>query len=635
MSKVIRLAKFRERRGTTSQRQTKKPEEFEIMLVTDVGSTTTKARLFRKKSNEYRFVSSGEAPTTVEAPFEDVTRGVRNAVREVEELTGLRLLEEEGIVWPRRANGNGVDLYATTSSAGGGLQMMVAGVVKTMTAESAERAALGAGAIVMDVIAVDDGRMPHQKIEIIRTLRPDMILLAGGTDGGTITHVAEITELIAAAEPRARLGIGYELPIVYAGNKDARTAVSKTLGDKFAVRIVDNIRPMLELENTEPARDAIHELFMEHVMSHAPGYDKLMKWTDVPIMPTPAGEGRMFRTLAELRRVNVIGVGLGGATTNVYSIYDGKFVRTVSANLGMSYSICNVMKEATIDNIMRWIPFDIEPVLVRNRLRNKMIRPTTIPQTLEELMVEHAVAREALRLGFQHHKQLARGLRGIQRVRTMGEIFEQSTGVETYIDMMHVDFLAGTGGLLSHAPRRAQSALLLIDGFQPEGLTRLAQDSVFMMPHLGVLSTVHPQAALEIFEKDCLVRLGTCIAPRGVLKEEGNALSFKVEAEGHVVEENVAFGSIKVVPLESGKTAKLVLSPAKDLDVGRGPGHGLETTVEGGVVGLIFDCRGRPLSIPEDPAARRQRLLEWFQAMNAYPETVYERIRSPEVKGGS
>jgi len=631
----MRLAKPPCEERIVSQRQTKKPEEFEIMLMTDVGSTTTKARLFRKKGNEYRYVSSGEAPTTVEAPFEDVTRGVRNAVREVEELTGLHLLEEAGIVWPRKANGEGVDLYATTSSAGGGLQMMVAGVVMTMTAESAERAALGAGAIVMDIIAIDDGRMPHQKIERIRTLRPDMILIAGGTDGGTITHVAEITELIAAAEPKARLGIGYDLPIVYAGNKDARTAVSKTLESSFALRIVDNIRPVLELENTEPARDAIHELFMEHVMSHAPGYDKLMKWTDVAIMPTPAGEGRMFRTLAELRKVNVIGVGLGGATTNVYSMYDGKFVRTVSANLGMSYSICNVLKEATIANIMRWVPFDIEPALVRNRLRNKMIRPTTIPQTIEELLVEHAVAREALRLGFSHHKQLARGLMGVQRVKTMGEIFEQKAEVETYIDMMHVDFLAGTGGLLSHAPRRAQSALLLMDGFQPEGLTKLAQDSVFMMPHLGVLSTVHPKAALEIFEKDCLVRLGTCIAPRGVLGKEGNALSFKVEADNRIVEENVSFGSIRVVPLESEMTAKLILSPAKDLDVGRGPGHGLETTVEGGVVGLIFDCRGRPLSIPEDSAVRREKLLEWFQAMSLYPEPVYERIRSAQVSGGS
>jgi hypothetical protein len=101
---------------------------------------------------------------------------------------------------------------------------------------------------------------------------------------------------------------------------------------------------------------------MEHVMSHAPGYDKLAKWTPIPIMPTPAGEGRMFRTLAEMRNINVIGVGLGGATTNVYSVYDGKFVRTVSANLGMSYSIRNVLKEAGTANIRRWLPFEIHDV---------------------------------------------------------------------------------------------------------------------------------------------------------------------------------------------------------------------------------------------------------------------------------
>ncbi len=613
-----------------SQAQQKPPEQFEIMLMTDVGSTTTKARLFRKMGNEYRFASSGEAPTTVEAPFEDVTRGVRNAVREVEELTGLKLLEEKGIIWPRGSSGDGVDLYATTSSAGGGLQMMVAGVVKTMTGESAERAALGAGAIVMDVIAIDDGRMAHQKIERIRALRPDMILIAGGTDGGTVTHVGEIVELVAAADPKARLGIGYDLPVVYAGNKNARKHVQDTLGKNFALKIVDNIRPVLEVENPEPARDAVHDLFMEHVMSHAPGYDKLMKWTEVPIMPTPAGEGRMFRTLAELRKVNVIGVGLGGATTNVYSIYDGKFVRTVSANLGMSYSVCNVLKEAGIDNIMRWVPFNIDTAHVRNRLRNKMIRPTTIPQTLEELMVEHAVAREALRLGFLHHKALARGLMGVQRVKTIGELFEQKAEVETYIDMMHIDMIAGTGGLLSHAPRRSQSALLLSDGFLPEGLTKLAQDSVFMMPHLGVMSTVHPTAALDVFEKDCLVRLGTSIAPKGVLEKGGTALSIKVDMDGKVIEEEIPFGSIKVIPLEAGKSAKLVLSPAKGLDVGRGPGHGLETTAEGGVVGLIFDCRGRPIVIPADAEGRRAKLLEWFKTLDAYPQSVYDRIEKGE-----
>jgi len=175
-----------------------------------------------------------------------------------------------------------------------------------------------------------------------------------------------------------------------------------------------------------------------------------------------------------------------------------------------------------------------------------------------------------------------------------------------------------------------------MDGFQPEGLTKLAQDSVFMMPHLGVLSTVHPQAALEIFEKDCLVRLGTCIAPKGVMRKSENALGFRIEDQkGGVVDGNVPFGTIRVVPLDVQSTGKLLLTPSKELDVGKGAGHQLEASVEGGVVGLIFDCRGRPLQIPEDPAVRRGKLLEWFQAMNVYPETVYERIRDGEVKGAN
>ena len=603
------------------------PEKINVILATDCGSTTSKARFFKKLKNEYRFVCAGEAPTTVEAPYEDVTLGVRNAVREVEELTGHKLLSEKGIIDTRADEKTGIDLYATTSSAGGGLQMMVAGVVKSMTGESAERAALGAGAIVMDVIAVNDGRRLHEKIEMMRHLRPDMVLVAGGTDGGDIEHVIQTAEVIRTAEPKARLGIGYKLPIVYAGNNRARKQVEEILGSRYALTMVDNLRPTLEVENSEPAREAIHELFMEHVMSHAPGYDRLMKWTDVPIMPTPAAEGRMFRTIAERRKVNVIGVGLGGATTNVYSVYDGKFVRTVSANLGMSYSICNVLHSAGLQNITRWLPFEFDEVEIRNVLRNKMIRPTTIPRTIDELVIEHAVAREALRLGFMHHKFLARGLRGVRIQRTIADIFDQRAFAETYIDMMNIRMIAGTGGLLSHAPRRAQTALALIDGFLPEGVTKLAQDSVFMMPHLGVLSSVHPAAALEIFEKDCLVRIGTCIAARGTIAEDADALKLKaMMPDGFAVEKSLKFGEMGLIPLEEGRSASIEIEPAKELDVGAGPGNKLTVEVEGGVVGVILDARGRPLTLPQDDKERRRRLLQWFSVLDAYPKAALERF---------
>ena len=192
-----------------------KAETLNSILATDCGSTTTKAILIERRGSEYRLIVRGEAPTTVEAPFEDVTRGVLNAIMEVEELAGRKILDGERIITPQNGS-EGVDLYISTSSAGGGLQMMVSGVVKSMTGESAQRAALGAGAIVMDVIASNDGRLPHEKIKRIRQLRPDMILLSGGIDGGTTSHVAEMAELLAAADPKARLGAGYELPVIYA-----------------------------------------------------------------------------------------------------------------------------------------------------------------------------------------------------------------------------------------------------------------------------------------------------------------------------------------------------------------------------------------------------------------------------------
>lgn len=598
------------------------PEKFKIILVTDCGSTTSKARLFKKCGEEYRFVTSGEAPTTVEAPYEDITVGVRNAVREIEEITGLTLLRREGILI-RSGEEKGVDVYLTTSSAGGGLQMMVAGVIKTMTAESAERASLGAGAIVMDVMSTDDDRPLHEKIKQIRQLRPDMVLIAGGTDGGAITQVVELGEVLRAAAPKARLGGEFKLPVVYAGNRNARTEIERMLGDEFALKIVDNIRPTMDEEKPEAARQAIHELFMEHVMSHAPGYDRLMKWTEAPIMPTPGAEGLMFQTVAKAYRANVLGVGLGGATTNIYSSFKEQFVRSVSANLGMSYSICNVSKEAGIGNIIRWLPFKVDETDVKNKLRNKMIRPTTIPQTLDDLMIEHAVAREAIRLGFQHHKSLARPLRGVKVDRDMSDIFDQRSFKETYINMMEVDWIVGTGGLLSHAPRRAQSALILIDAFQPEGVTKLAQDSVFMIPHLGVLSTVHPRAAMEIFEKDCLIKLGTCIAPRGI-GHEGDKVGTltAILPGGNILEKEMVFGSICRIELREGAFADIEFHTVKGFDAGAGPGRTLKAKVEGGEVGLIFDNRGRPIVFPGSDEPRRRMIHEWISSLEAYPNQI-------------
>lgn len=606
------------------------------IVATDCGSTTTKAILIEQNSQgEYRLVARGEAPTTVEKPFEDVTMGVVNSITELEEITettvpqgfeqGRRNLLRDGKVWRqlkgsvRDASGvsgtlDSSDLYVSTSSAGGGLQMMVAGVVKAMSAESAERAALGAGAILMDTLAVDDGRKDYQKVERLRQLRPDIILMSGGTDGGTKTHLIEMAEVIRRADPKPRFG-DMKLPIIYAGNNQASDDVAVVLGADIALQRVENLRPTLDRENLGPAREEIHEMFLEHVMQQAPGYSKLLEWTSEEIMATPNAVGKLLKEYAENEKINVLGVDIGGATTDVFSVFlnpqgERIYNRTVSANLGMSYSICNVLKEAGVENIARWLPFEIDPAEVRNRLRNKMIRPTTIPQTYEDLLIEHAVSREALRLAFDHHKSLARGLTGSAQQRDIGQIFDQQSAGQTLVKMMALDMVIGSGGVLSHAPQRAQSALMMMDAYQPEGVTMLTVDSIFMMPHLGVLSEHHYEAAKHVFEYDCIVKCGHCIAPVGTAKE-GEAC---VTVTGDGINVRVAFGEIKVIPCNRGEFKTVTIEPARGFDVGAGKGKPRTEKLEGGTVGIIIDARGRPFALDLNAPNRVQKLRGWLSA---------------------
>jgi hypothetical protein len=361
---------------------------------------------------------------------------------------------------------------------------------------------------------------------------------------------------------------------------------------------------------------------MEHVMAHAPGYKKLMGWTPVPIMPTPGAVGIIIEKVAKRDGIAVVGVDIGGATTDVFSVFEDVFNRTVSANLGMSYSISNVMAEAGIDNILRWVPFDVDEVELRNRIKNKMIRPTTIPQQLDDLVIEQAIAREALRLAFEQHKALAVGLKGVQTQRTISDIMTQSDSGSSLVDLLDLGLLVGSGGVLSHAPRRVQAALMMVDAFLPEGLTHLAVDSIFMAPQLGVLSSVHEAAATEVFERDCLVRLGAVLAPMGSGKPGQPCVTVELSrGDGQSIGRSVPYGGLALMPLPPDGKVKMTATPGRNFDLGEGKGKPITTEIHGGVVGFIVDTRGRrPFSLPGNAAERVEQLQSWNRTLGVYPE---------------
>lgn len=295
-----------------------KKEDLEVVLATDCGSTTTKAVLFEKTADGWRQTCRGEAPTTVEKPVADVTIGVRNSFLEIQELSKRQILSTEDlgdkaptVEIDSSDKSKGISLYVSTSSAGGGLQMIVGGVVGKMSASSAERAALGAGAIVMDTFCADDGRENFEQVTKIRHLRPDIVLIAGGTDGGEKGLTLELCETLLQADPQPRFGETLSLPVIFAANKEIRDEAKEILGKRFEFVAVDNLRPTLEKEKLAPARDAVHDLFLHHVMSHAPGYNKLLNWTPVPVMPTPGAVGDMVLGASKRWNCTILAVDIG------------------------------------------------------------------------------------------------------------------------------------------------------------------------------------------------------------------------------------------------------------------------------------------------------------------------------------
>jgi uncharacterized protein (TIGR01319 family) len=496
--------------------------------------------------------------------------------------------------------------------------MLVSGVIKNMTAESAERAALGAGAIVNDVVSLDDERLVIERINRIRESRPDIILLSGGTDGADISHVAALAEAIAAAAPQPRFGATDRIPVVYAGNRRAREYVTDVLSETMDVRVVDNLRPSLDVEVLEPARHEIQQLFLDHVMLRAPGYRRLVDWTERVMMPTPMAFGDLIKLLAERWERDILAVDIGGATTDVFSVLDGRFTRTVSANIGMSYSLGNVLAEAGIASIRRWLPFAVDERALRNWNFNKAIRPTGLPGSDRQLLLEQAQAREALRLSLTDHRRLLGGLLGVQRRRGFTDVFNQTGADDDRCDPALATVLIGGGGVLSHAPRRAQAMLMMIDGLTPSGVTQIYVDAGSCLSHLGAMAGVAPDVAVRIAERDCLIPLGCCVAPFGSGRSGVSLAALTLERDDGTSEQaEIMPGEMAALPLPAGAGGTLYIKPGAGWDCGAGRGKSRKLRVVGGECGIVLDGRGRPISTPADEESARAVSGRWATAVGA------------------
>ncbi|MFO7626837.1 MAG: glutamate mutase L [Candidatus Fermentibacteraceae bacterium] len=491
----------------------------DLLIVSDIGSTTTKVLLLEVSAGRLALVDSADEPTTVESPHADVRVGLFRAVDRIARKTGHPLRDDDRFLVP----------YFTTSSAGGGLQILVVALASWDTGVMARAVTCGAGGVVLDSFTIDDETPRVEKIKRMSMLSPDLVVMAGGYEDGAVAAVVNMAQLLALSAPRPKYGRG-KLPLVFCGNTGAREYVKEILGDGFEIHFAENIRPSGMGLNLRPAIEAVHKLFMDHVMQMAPGYQSVAAAASVPVIPTPSGVERILSLHGQGKGEGIFLVDIGGATTDVFSLAGGRVQRTVSANLGMSYSLSNLLREAGSEMVFRHLP-GLPEAVMRDRILEKTLFPTITPDDEFGALVEHACAAEGVRLAFGQHMEFSYrrervGFLDRLKLLTGCKFDAKFRTVDRLTSFRLSDFntLIGAGGVLSHAdPLRA--AWILTQGFSPRGVTTLIVDARFHSPHMGVLSTVHPGMALDYYRENCLRTVCRVVTPMHAVKKGRPAMT--------------------------------------------------------------------------------------------------------------
>jgi hypothetical protein len=574
--------------------------DADSLLAVDVGTVTTRAALFDVVEGYYRFIASGVAPSTAAAPFKDLGEGVRLAIENLESVIGRKFLDEnQRLIMPVK-EGLGVDTFAATFSAGPALKTVVVGLLDDVSVESTQRLARTTYARVVDTIGLNDKRKSEEQIDALLRLRPDLILVAGGTDNGATHSVKNLIETIGLA--------CYILPlenrpgVLYAGNKNLAEEIKTSLQNlTSSFSSSPNIRPDLETEDLQPAENALANLYTQIRRGQMGGVDELNGWAGNTLMPTAYAEGRIIRFLSQVydSSKGILGVDLGASAVTVAVASGGELTLGVYPQLGLGEGLANLLRYTSLNEILKWIPLDIPAETVQDYIYQKSVYPGSLPATPEDLAIEQALARQNLYVAINSlSKDFPKQLR--RAAPALTPYFEP---------------ILACGSAITRAPTLGQSLLMLLDGIQPVGITTVILDQNNLLPALGAAASRNSILPIQILESGAFLGLATVVAPYCNARPGLSVLTGRlVNQNGNEIRVDVKQGGLEAFPLPVGQSGRLYLEALHHSDIGFGPGRTNDSgiPVTGTAMGVVIDARGRPLRFPADPARRREMVKKWL-----------------------
>jgi len=573
--------------------------DADSLLVLDVGDIKTRAILFDVVEGRYRYLASGFSTTTAGSPFNNVGEGVRLAINDLEAITGRKLLSQDGrLLMPTLQDGSGVDTFSAIISAGPPLKIVAVGLLDRVSLDSARRIAGSAYGQVDEAIGLNDQRKMEERIDTILQLRPDLIIIAGGTEDGAVHSVNRLVDFVSLT---CRLLPESQRPeVLFAGNQALRDEIEAKLAPTVNLHFAANIRPSIEDEELDSALNQMAHITTTIRARQLSGVDKLEGWSHGGLLPAASAFGRIIRFLSKTypSKKGVLGVELGSSVTTIAAAFTGWLTLGVYPHLCQGKNLTTLLNPTNLESIVRWLSIDIPSSTIREYMMNKCLYPANIPITREELAIEQAIIRHQLRFAIE---SIISGFP--RKAVSVGKGF-----------LPWVEPIVATGEILTQVSTYAQCVMMLLDGLQPTGTTTLILDQNQLSSALGAAAGINPALVVQILDSNAFLHLGTVISPVGKARPGTPILRLKIAYDnGQTTNLDVLQGTFEVITLAQGQSARLQLQPLHLYDVGMGaPGRGGNLKVTGGIFGVIIDARGRPLRLPDQPNKRLELMNKWL-----------------------
>lgn len=462
------------------------------IVVFDIGSTYVKVAAFFLSEGRLHFLAKGQVPTTLS----NIMVGIKKAQEE---------LEKKGVLISKKAK------KYSSSSAAGGLRMVAMGYMPQVTTKAAKEVAMTAGARVMEVISIEEP--PAYRKEVLQEIKPDIILLAGGTDNGDETSALENADIICEVKGKAT--------IIIACNR----SVQRKIATKFqAAQIpyvrVPNIMPTIHELNIKPAREAIHEQFI-HQITRANGMKEFCEsLTDKKVIPTPGAVLLASELLAKgtFEREGIgslMLIDVGGATTDIHSaiveleelkIEERGLVinnekqfsyRTVEGNLGIRVSATGIVEAVNPRTILHQLDRELginqdDIVKYTDYLEQHTAH---ISQNEKEACIDRALATCAVHVAIHRHA----GIYAKKNDVVTGVMAGTAIGR----DVRYIKYLLCVGGIFAHSKAKEREAIIAKafanpgNALLPIVTPQVLYDKEYILFALGVLASYHPEEVLN------------------------------------------------------------------------------------------------------------------------------------------